>query len=122
VPTVPGGRGEFVVIVRPGPEIVKVRAFEVAGPGFSTVMLAVPCVAISAAEIAAVNWELLTNVVARFAPFHLTVEFEAKLEPLTVNVKSAPPTIAEVGLRLFRTGAEAVTAKVRVFVAVCGVG
>ena len=118
----PGGRGEFVVIVRPGPEIVKVRAFEVAGPGFSTVMLAVPCVAISAAGIAAVNWELLTNVVVRFAPFHLTVEFETKLEPLTVNVKSDPPAIAELGLRLFRTGAEAVTAKLRVFVAVCGVG
>jgi len=119
---VPRGRGEFVVIVRPDPAIVKVRAFEVAAPGFSTVMLAVPCVAISAAEIAAVNWELLTNVVVRFAPFHLTVEFETKVAPLTVNVKSAPPAIAEPGLRLFRTGAEAVTVKLRVFVAACGVG
>jgi hypothetical protein len=119
---VPRGRGEFVVIVRPDPAIVKVRAFEVARPGFSTVMLAVPCVAISAAGIAAINWELLAYEVVRFAPFHLTVELETKLEPLTVNVKSDPPAIAELGLRLFRTGAEAVTVKLRVFVAACGVG
>jgi hypothetical protein len=101
---------------------VKVRAFEVLGPGFSTVMLAVPTVATSAAGIAAVSWELLTNVVVRFEPFHLTVEFETKLEPLTVNVKAGPPAIAELGLRLLRIGAVAVTAKERTLVVVCGVG
>jgi hypothetical protein len=42
-------------MVRPGPEIVKLRAFEVLGPGFCTVTLAVPTVAMSVAGIAAVS-------------------------------------------------------------------
>ena len=31
-------------------------------------------------------------------PFHLTVEPETKLVPLTVNVNCAPPAVAQVGL------------------------
>jgi len=39
-----------------------------------------------------------TNVVASADPFHLTVEPETKLVPLTVNVNCAPPAVAQVGL------------------------
>ncbi len=59
----------------------------------------------------------------RFTPFHLTVEFETKLEPLTVKVNAGPPALAALGLRLFSTGAgAAVTVKLKILVVVCGVG
>ena len=58
----------------------------------------------------------------RFDPFHLTVEFETKLEPLTVKVKAGPPAIVELGLSVFRIGAVAVTVKLKILVEVCGVG
>ena len=65
----------------------------------------------------------MTNVVARFVPFHLTVELERKLEPLTVRVKAGPPALAALGLILFSTGAgAAVTVKLKILVVVCGVG
>jgi hypothetical protein len=101
---------------------VKVRALEVLGPGFRTVMLAVPCVATSVAGIAAVSWALLTKVVVRLDPFHLTVELETKLEPLTVKAKAGPPAFAELGLILLKTGATAERTRVKALVAVWGVG
>ncbi len=48
----------------------------------------------SAAVMEAVSWLLLTKVVVRLVPFHRTTELELKLEPLTVNVKAAPPAVA----------------------------
>jgi hypothetical protein len=75
------------------------------GDGFTTVMLAVPAAAMSAAVIAAVNRVLLTKVVVRADPFHFTVEVLTKLLPLTVSVKAAPPAVADAGLRLVIMGA-----------------
>jgi hypothetical protein len=77
----------------------------------------------SVAGIAAVSWVLLTNVVVRFDPFHLIVELETKLEPLTVKVKAGPPAFAELGLILLNTGAAAAeSTRVKALVAVWGVG
>ena len=54
--------------------MVKVRAPDVAPPGegFTTVTETVPAVAMSLAEIAAVNWVLLTKLVVQVAavPLH----------------------------------------------------
>ena len=86
--------------------IVKVWALEVPPPGvgLKTVTLAVPAVAMSVARIAAVSWVVLTNVVVRSVPFHLTTELEIKFVPLTVRVKAVPPAVADVGLRLVVVG------------------
>jgi len=109
-------------MVKAAEETVNVRAFDVLPPGFATVTLAVPVEAMSLAGIAAVNWEALTNVVVRFAPFHLTAELETKFVPSTVNVKAGPPAVKVLGFRLISTGAPAATARVKALVAACGVG
>jgi hypothetical protein len=82
-----------------GAVVVKGRAWDVPPPGagLTTVTLSVPAAAMSAAVIAAVSWVEDTNVVARLAPFHCTVEFETKLDPLTVRVKDGPPWRADAG-------------------------
>src|SRR4029077_5172001 len=67
------------------------------GPGFVTVTWIVPAVAMSAAEIAAVNWVLLENVVVRGDPFQFTTEVVMKPEPFTVSVKPGPPAVALLG-------------------------
>ena len=85
--------------------------------------VAVPGEATSVAGIAAVSWELLTNVVVRFEPFHLPVEPETKLVPLTVKVEAGLPAGTVLGLMLVSTGAAAaVTVKLKICVVVCGVG
>ena len=68
------------------------------GAGFETVMGGVPTDVISVAGICAWSWFAFTNVVVRFAPFHLTVELDMKLLPLTVKTNPAPPAVALVGL------------------------
>src|SRR5262245_57537143 len=103
-------------------ETVNVRAFEVLPPGFATVTAADPGEATSVAGIAAVSCELLTNVVVRFAPFHLTVELETKFEPLTVNVKAGLPVTAELGLMLVSIGPPAETTRLKALLAVIGAG
>src|SRR4029077_4307746 len=85
-----------------GPEraaMVKGRAFDVA-PSAGTVTLAVPAAARSAAGTRAVTCDALTKVVASGVPFQATVAPDGRLLPLTVRVRSAPPTDAEAGLRL----------------------
>ena len=77
--------------------------------GFVTVMLALPIATMSAAPICAVSCVLLTKLVMRFAPFHCTIALLAKLVPLTVSVKLAPPTAANAGLRLLIVGIVATT-------------
>jgi hypothetical protein len=63
-------------------------------PEFATVTGSTPALATSAALIVACTVFALTNVVVRALLFHFTVEFAAKLAPLTVMVKSeAPATI-----------------------------
>ena len=47
----------------------------------------------------------LTNVVARFEPFHWTVVLETKPDPVIVSVKAGPPAMADVGEREFAWGA-----------------
>ena len=96
------------------PVIVKVRALEIAPPGFCTVTEAVPAAAMSAAGIAAVSWVALTKVVVRFAPFQRTTEPLTKLLPFTVSVKAAPPAAALLGATVVNVGVEApVIVKVR---------
>src|SRR5512134_2338181 len=109
-------------MVRPSPDIVRVRAFEVAAPGFITVMLAVPGAAMSVAGTAAVSRVLLTKVVVRFEPFSRTVELERKLEPLTVKLKAGPPADTVLGSILVSTGTEVETTRVKDLLAVWGVG
>jgi hypothetical protein len=58
----------------------------------------------SAAVIAAVTCVLLTNVVVRLEPFHMTEDVLTKFEPLTVSVNAAPPTVALGGVRLVIEG------------------
>ena len=82
------------------------------GAGLTTVTLAVPADAMSAAVIDAVNCVLLTNVVVRLEPFHCTVEVLSKLVPFTVSVNDAPPASAEAGLKLEMDGTGFFTVKV----------
>jgi hypothetical protein len=80
--------------------IVNSCAFDVPPPGagFTTVIGAVPAVAIREAGTVAVSCVEETNIVTSACPFHFTVEPETKLLPLTVRVKSAPPEAAQLGL------------------------
>jgi hypothetical protein len=119
----PLSKGEAVVRVRVViEEIVKPKAFDKVSPELDTVTLAVPGVAMSLAEMDAVNRVLLTKVVVRFKLFHLTTELDSKLDPSTVSVKPSPPALAELGLRLVSTGARTATAKVNALVVVPAVG
>ncbi len=77
-----------------------------------TVTCVVPAVAMSVAGIAAVSCVEETNVVVRFAPFQRTTEALTKLLPFTVNVKAAPPAVAEVGLMPVVAGTGLLTVKV----------
>ena len=97
--TTPLGKVAAVVMVS-GNNIVKLRAFDVSPPGAGllTVMLAVPAVAMSLAEIDAVKLVPLVRVVVRSDSFHCMVELETKFEPLTVRVNPGLPAMAEFGL------------------------
>jgi len=75
------------------------------GAGVVTVTSAAPTVAISAAEMAAVSRYEPTYVVARAAPFHITVELAWKPVPYTVSVNAAPPLVALAGLSAVMVGA-----------------
>jgi hypothetical protein len=68
------------------------------GPGFTTVMDAVPAVATFAAGTMAVSCVEETNVVVTAEPFQLTVEVETNLVPFTVRVKSELPAVTQAGL------------------------
>ena len=82
--------------------IVNVTGLDVAPPpqelGFTTVIEAVPAVAMSDAGTVAVTCVEDTNVVASGVPFQFTVEVETKFVPFTVNVNCAPPAVVQVGL------------------------
>ena len=66
--------------------------------GFVTVTFIVPAVVMSAAGIVATIWVLVTDdgVIAGFDP-KFTVAPATKPVPVRVNVKAAPPAVAEVG-------------------------
>ena len=80
--------------------MVNVCALDVPPPGvgFTTVIEAVPEVAIRPAVTVAVSWVEETNVVASAFPFHFTVDVETKFVPFTVKVNCEPPAVAQVGL------------------------
>src|SRR5215472_17203486 len=61
------------------------------GDGFTTVIVAVPAVAIADAGTSAVSCRLFTKVVERAVPFKFTVAPERKPAPFTVRVKPGPP-------------------------------
>jgi hypothetical protein len=78
--------------------IVNVLAPDVPPHGVTTVIEAVPAVAMRADGTVAVSCVAETNVVVTVVPFHFTVEPETKFVPFTVNVNCAPPAVAQVGL------------------------
>lgn len=67
-------------------------------PGVTTITSMVPEFTKSAAVICACNCVPEAKVVARELPLNWTVDDEAKLAPVTVNVNAAPPAVAETGL------------------------
>lgn len=79
------------------------------GDGFTTVTLAEPPTAMSAAVIAAVNWVELTNVVCLPLPFQFTAEFATKFEPVTASEKAAPPAAVFEGAKPVIVGTELLT-------------
>jgi hypothetical protein len=91
--------GPRIVMVGGGGLMVNAAPNNVAPPGFTTAILAVPTEAIRPAETAAVSWLALTNVVVNAAPFQFTVAPERKFVPFTVSVKAAPPAVADQGLQ-----------------------
>src|ERR671924_543409 len=96
--TVAPGVGCVIHTCRPPPEMVNVRPFDVPPPdGFITVTVAEPAAATSLAPMLAVSWVALTNVVARAAPFHCTVEPATKFVPFTVSVNAPLPAATLVG-------------------------
>jgi hypothetical protein len=65
---------------------------------FTTVIEAVPALAMRMAGTVAVSCVEETNVVASGVPFHFTIEVERKFVPITVNVNCGPPGVTQVGL------------------------
>jgi hypothetical protein len=98
-----------------GGKMVNVCALEVPPPGAGvrTVTLALPDVAMSLAEMAAVSVVAETTVVVRGLPFHWTTEVLMKFVPVTVRVKAGPPAAADVGLRAVVVGTGLLIVKVR---------
>ena len=96
-------------MVGTGRLIGSVTAFEVAPPGFTTVMEALPLAAIRLAGTAAQTCMVVSDVVVSAAPFQSRVAPETKLDPLAHNVKAGPVATATVGVRLVMTGPAAVT-------------
>jgi len=84
-----------------GSETVNVAGLDVTPPqglGVTTVIEAVPAVAIREAGTVAVSRVADTNVVVRTVPFQFTVDVETKFVPFTVNVNPGSPGTAQVGL------------------------
>jgi hypothetical protein len=79
--------------------MVSVTGVEVAAAHeFTTVIEAVPGLAMRMAGTVAVSWVEETNVVASDEPFQFTREPESKFVPFTVNVNCGPPGATQVGL------------------------
>lgn len=91
--------GESMPIAGPGLLMAKAAPAEVPPPGagFTIVTVAVPAIARSAAEIAAVIWLEFTSVVARLAPFHCTADAALNPLPVTVSVITPEPALADAG-------------------------
>src|SRR5207244_11993937 len=81
------------------------------GVGLKTVMVGVPAATTSAALICAVSWVLLTKVVGRSTPFHLTTDALMKSLPFTVNANAASPAVLFAGEIAEITGNGVLTVK-----------
>jgi len=84
--------------------IGNITAFDVPPHGLTTVIEAVPGLAVRAADTVAVSCVEETNDVVRAAPFQFTIEVETKFVPLTVNVNCGSPAEAQVGLSELMVG------------------
>jgi len=93
------------LVIEGAASIVNVTAFDVPPHGLTTVIEAVPALAMLLAGTVAVSCIEETNVVVNAAPFQFTVEVETKFVPLTVNVNCISPAEAQVGLRELMAGA-----------------
>jgi hypothetical protein len=85
--------------------IVNVCAFDVLPHGVTTLIEAVPALAIREAGTVAVSCVAETKVVVNAVPFHFTVEPETKLLPFTVSVNPGPPAVVQFGLSELIVGA-----------------
>jgi hypothetical protein len=85
--------------------IGNVTAFDVPPHGLTTVIEAVPGLAMREADTVAVSCVEEINVVVSAAPFQFTIEVETKFNPLTVNVNCGSPAAAQVGLSELMVGA-----------------
>jgi hypothetical protein len=86
---------------------MKLTAFDVAPPGFVTVRLKLPAVAIAEAGIAAASCVALKKVVVRTFPLKLTLDAPTKFVPFTVSAKAVPPAVALAGDTLVIVGGNA---------------
>jgi len=94
----------------------KLTELEEVPPGLTTLMVALPVLAMRVAATEALSCVELTKVVGSAAPFHCTVAPERKPVPFTVSMKGTPDAVAELGLRLVMLGADgALIGKVIVF-------
>jgi len=84
-----------------------VTAFDVPPHGLTTVIEAVPGLAMREADTVAVSCVEETNVVVSAAPFQFTIEAETKFNPLTVNVNCGSPAAAQIGLSELMVGTAA---------------
>src|SRR6266540_904212 len=69
-----------------------------------TVTLNVDPAAISLAGISALSWELLSNTVDLFCPFHRTTDVAMNPVPFTVRTNPGPPARIVLGLTLVMAG------------------
>jgi hypothetical protein len=92
-------------VIEGASSIVNVTAFDVPPHGLTTVIEAVPGLAIREAATVAVSCVEETNVVVSAAPLQFTIEVETKFMPLTVNVNCISPAEAQVGLSELMAGA-----------------
>jgi hypothetical protein len=88
--------------------IGNVTAFDVPPHGLTTVIEAVPGLAMREADTVAVSCVEETNVVVSAAPLQFTIEVEMKFMPLTVNVNCGSPTAAQIGLSELMVGTAAI--------------
>jgi hypothetical protein len=66
-------------------------------PGLVTVTGAVPAAEIALCGIMATTWPEFVHVVVILVPLKVTNAAEAKLAPVTVRLKAAPPAVALLG-------------------------
>jgi len=92
------------LVIAGASSIGNVTALDVPPHGLTTVIEAVPGLAMREADTVAVSWVEETNVVVSAAPFQFTVEVETKFVPLTVNVNCGSPAAAQVGLSELMVG------------------